>query len=60
MTQQKTDIAWKPILYCGGIAITGILVGTFIVAPIIEKQKAKKLAKQKAAAAAAIAARSKK
>jgi hypothetical protein len=40
----KNDIAWTPILYCVG---AGIALGTFLVAPMVQKMKAKKLAEKK-------------
>jgi hypothetical protein len=43
----NSDIAWKPIMYMVGTGVAGILIGTFIVAPMIQKVKAKKLAAKK-------------
>jgi len=44
---EQNDIAWKPILYCVGAGIAGIALGTFLVAPMVQKMKAKKLAEKK-------------
>ena len=46
---QKNDIAWQPIMYCVGAGIAGIAIGTLIVAPMVQKMKAKKLAEKKKA-----------
>tara|TARA_R110002049_G_scaffold113040_2_gene263065 strand:+ start:32388 stop:32696 length:309 start_codon:yes stop_codon:yes gene_type:complete len=46
------DIAWTPILYCVGAGIAGIALGTFLVAPMVQKMKAKKLAEKKKTAIA--------
>lgn len=43
----KNDIAWTPILYCMGTGIAGLALGTFLVAPMVQKMKAKKLAEKK-------------
>ncbi len=43
----KTDIAWTPIMYCVGTGIVGIAIGTFLVAPMVHKMKAKQLAEKK-------------
>ncbi|WP_170179740.1 hypothetical protein [Flavivirga rizhaonensis] len=49
---KENDIAWTPILYCVGAGIAGIALGTFLVAPMVQKMKAKKIAeKQKKAVA---------
>ena len=42
----NSDIAWKPIMYMVGTGVAGILIGTLIIAPMMEKAKAKKLAKK--------------
>ena len=44
---QKNDIAWQPIMYCVGAGIAGLAIGTLLVAPMVQKMKAKKLAEQK-------------
>ena len=44
---QDNDIAWKPILFCVGAGIAGIALGTFLVAPMVQKMKAKKEAEKK-------------
>ena len=44
---QENDIAWTPILYCVGAGIAGLALGTFLVAPMVQKMKAKKIAEQK-------------
>lgn len=41
------DIAWTPILYCVGAGVAGLALGTFLVAPMVQKMKAKKVADQK-------------
>jgi hypothetical protein len=41
------DIAWMPILYCVGAGIAGLALGTFLIAPMVEKRKAKKAASTK-------------
>jgi len=46
---QENDIAWTPILYCVGAGIAGIALGTFLVAPMIQKRKAKQMAEKKKA-----------
>lgn len=38
----NNDIAWAPILYCVGAGIAGLAIGTFLVAPMVQKMKAKK------------------
>ncbi|CAA0147871.1 MULTISPECIES: hypothetical protein [Flavobacteriaceae] len=43
---QKNDIAWQPIMYCVGAGIAGIAIGTLLVAPMVQKMKAKKLAEK--------------
>ena len=43
---QDNDIAWTPILYCVGAGVAGLALGTFLVAPMVQKIKAKKLAAQ--------------
>lgn len=43
----NTDIAWKQIGFLALAGVTGIIVGTFVVAPMLEKRKAKKLAAKK-------------
>ncbi|WP_430409236.1 hypothetical protein [Kordia sp.] len=43
----NSDIAWKPIMYMVGTGVAGILIGTLIVAPMMQKRKAKKLAENK-------------
>jgi hypothetical protein len=43
----KNDIAWTPILYCVGAGVAGIALGTFLIAPMMQKMKAKKLAESK-------------
>ncbi|EDP96527.1 hypothetical protein U8527_10455 [Kordia algicida OT-1] len=43
----NSDIAWKPIMYMVGTGVAGILIGTLIVAPMLQKRKAKKLAASK-------------
>ena len=50
---QKNDIAWQPIMYCIGAGIAGIAIGTLIVAPMVQKMKAKKLAEKNKKTAAA-------
>ena len=45
---KETDIAWKPILICAGTGIAGIAIGTFLIAPMIQKAKAKKELAKKA------------
>jgi len=42
-----TDIAWKQIGWITGTGIVGILIGTLIVAPMLQKRKAKKLDEKK-------------
>ncbi len=44
---QHNDIAWKPIIYCIGAGVLGIALGTFMVAPMVQKRAAKKNAEQK-------------
>ncbi|EDP94663.1 hypothetical protein U8527_07190 [Kordia algicida OT-1] len=44
---KNSDIAWKPIMYMVGTGVAGILIGTLIVAPWMQKAKAKKLAEKK-------------
>lgn len=41
------DIAWTPILYCVGAGIAGLALGTFLVTPMVQKMKAKKIAENK-------------
>ncbi len=41
---EGNDIAWKPIAYCVGAGIAGILIGAFLIAPAIKKAKDKKAA----------------
>jgi hypothetical protein len=41
------DIAWTPIMYCVGAGIAGLALGTFLVAPMVQKMKAKKIAEKK-------------
>ena len=48
----KNDIAWTPILYCVGAGVAGIALGTFLIAPMMQKMKAKKLAEAKKPATA--------
>lgn len=43
----NSDIAWKPIMYMVATGVAGILIGTLIVAPCIQKAKAKKLEEKK-------------
>ncbi|WP_173427054.1 hypothetical protein [Kordia jejudonensis] len=43
----NTDIAWKQIGFLALAGVTGIIVGTFVVAPRMQKRKAKKLAESK-------------
>jgi len=42
----NSDIAWKPIMYMVGTGVAGILIGTLLVAPMMQKAKAKKLAEK--------------
>lgn len=44
---KNSDIAWKPIMYMVGTGVAGILIGALIVAPMMQKRKAKKLAENK-------------
>lgn len=44
---QHNNIAWKPIMYCIGTGVLGIALGTYMVAPMVQKMAAKKNAKQK-------------
>ncbi|WP_198283129.1 hypothetical protein [Aquimarina agarilytica] len=44
---QENDIAWTPILYCVGAGVAGLALGTFLIAPMIQKMKAKKEAEKK-------------
>lgn len=53
MAHDSNDIAWAPILYCVGAGVAGIALGTFLVAPMVQKHKAKKLAEQQQKALAA-------
>jgi len=46
------DIAWTPIMYCVGAGIAGLALGTFLVAPMVQKMKAKKLVEKKKTAIA--------
>ncbi|WP_193361479.1 hypothetical protein [Aquimarina agarivorans] len=46
---QENDIAWTPILYCVGAGVAGLALGTFLIAPMIQKMKAKKEAQKKKA-----------
>ena len=41
--EEGKDIAWKPIMACIGTGIVGIAIGVFLLAPLVEKVKAKKL-----------------
>lgn len=41
------DIAWTPILYCVGAGVAGLALGTFLLAPMVQKMKAKKEAEKK-------------
>jgi hypothetical protein len=41
------DIAWTPILYCVGAGVAGIALGTFLMAPMMQKMKAKKIVEAK-------------
>ena len=43
----NSDIAWKPIMYMVGTGVAGIVIGAFIVAPMMQKHKARKLAENK-------------
>ena len=43
----NTDIAWKQIGILAGTGIVCLLIGTFVVAPRVQKHKAKKLAAKK-------------
>lgn len=43
---QDNDIAWALIFYCVGAGVAGLALGTFLVAPMVQKMKAKKLAAQ--------------
>lgn len=43
----NTDIAWKQIGFLALAGVTGIIVGTYVVAPMMQKRKAKKLAESK-------------
>lgn len=36
------DIAWKPIAYCAGTLILGVIIGTLLVAPSMKKLQEKK------------------
>jgi len=40
------NIAWKPILICSGIGLAGLLLGTFVAGPQLQKYQEKK-AKEK-------------
>jgi hypothetical protein len=40
----KNDIAWTPILYGVGAGVAGISLGTFLIAPMMRKMRAKKIA----------------
>lgn len=51
----KNDIAWTPILYCVGAGVAGIALGTFLIAPMMQKMKAKKIAAAKKPASATTA-----
>ncbi len=44
---QENDIAWTPILYCAGAGLAGLALGTFLIAPMIQKMKSKKQAEEK-------------
>lgn len=41
------DIAWKQIGILVGTGVGCLLLGTFVVAPMMQKRKAKKLAEKK-------------
>lgn len=44
---QESNIDMKAIAFIAGAGIAGILLGTFLVAPMMAKAKAKKLEKEK-------------
>ena len=46
MAAEGKDIAWTQWAYCGGALVAGLVIGTFVVAPMWEKAKAKKAAKK--------------
>ncbi len=39
------DIAWTQWAWCGGALIAGLVIGTFVVAPMWDNMKSKKAAK---------------
>lgn len=43
----NSDIAWKQIGILAGTGLGCLLIGTFVVAPMLQKRKAKKLADKK-------------
>jgi len=48
---QTSNLDMKAIAFISTAAIGGLLIGTFLIAPMIAKHKAKKMDKQKAMAA---------
>ncbi|MFC4635692.1 hypothetical protein ACFO3O_17405 [Dokdonia ponticola] len=44
---QESNIDIKAIAYIAGAGIAGVLLGTFLIAPMMAKTKAKKLEKEK-------------
>jgi len=38
----RSDIAWKPIAYCAGALVLGMVIGSMLIAPSIKKLQEKK------------------
>ncbi|MEL7425998.1 MAG: hypothetical protein AAFN81_23600 [Bacteroidota bacterium] len=36
------DIAWKPIAYCAGALVLGMVIGSVLIAPALKKLEEKK------------------
>ena len=46
LTEVKSDTNWGAILLCTGIGIAGLAIGTFLLAPGIQKMQASKKEKK--------------